>query len=224
MMQLGAEGIFRGQRHLQVDRSGRVRSRDRDGDHTHWNDPAAVVAAHNRSPVPKRCRDWIFGRSPRSSCFRAVGTNRVVGVLSLQGDVVEHLRALEQLLCYCARGEEQSGFGCGGRALIIPGGESTTVIRLLERFTLDAPIVDRVKAGMPLWGTCMGMIVAAREVADLEQKTLDLIDITVRRNAFGGKRPRPKSCWRFRHLDASRFRRSSFARRGLSARARACKR
>jgi len=69
--------------------------------------------------------------------------------------------------------------------LVVPGGESTTVIRLLERFELDAPIVARVRAGMPFWGTCMGMIVAAHDVVGLEQKTLDLIDISVRRNAFG---------------------------------------
>ena len=69
--------------------------------------------------------------------------------------------------------------------LIIPGGESTTVMKLLERFGLSAPIRDRVHRGMPLWGTCMGMIVAAHDVADMRQPTLDLIDITVRRNAFG---------------------------------------
>jgi 5'-phosphate synthase pdxT subunit len=70
-------------------------------------------------------------------------------------------------------------------ALIVPGGESTTVIRLLERFGLVPPIRARVRGGMPLWGTCMGMIVAARDVADLTQDTLGLLDITVRRNAFG---------------------------------------
>jgi 5'-phosphate synthase pdxT subunit len=70
-------------------------------------------------------------------------------------------------------------------ALIVPGGESTTVIKLLERFGLASPIKDRVARGMPLWGTCMGMIVAAHDVADLDQPTLDLIDITVRRNSFG---------------------------------------
>jgi 5'-phosphate synthase pdxT subunit len=70
-------------------------------------------------------------------------------------------------------------------ALIIPGGESTTVIKLLDRFGLVDPIKSRVRAGMPLWGTCMGMIVAAHDVAGLDQPTLDLIDITVRRNAFG---------------------------------------
>ena len=71
-------------------------------------------------------------------------------------------------------------------ALIIPGGESTTVMKLLKRFGLEAPIKKRTSDGMPLWGTCMGMIVAAHDVADLaDQPTLDLIDITVRRNAFG---------------------------------------
>ncbi len=70
-------------------------------------------------------------------------------------------------------------------ALVVPGGESTTVMKLLARFDLERPLVDRVRAGMPFWGTCMGMIVAARDVAGLEQPTLDLIDVTVRRNAFG---------------------------------------
>lgn len=70
-------------------------------------------------------------------------------------------------------------------ALVIPGGESTTVMKLLERVGLAAPIVERTRAGMPLWGTCMGMIVAAHDVAGVKQPTLDLIDITVRRNAFG---------------------------------------
>jgi len=69
--------------------------------------------------------------------------------------------------------------------LVIPGGESTTVIRLLARFGLDGEIVARVRSGMPLWGTCMGLIVAAHDVAGLDQRTLDLIDVTVRRNAFG---------------------------------------
>lgn len=107
-----------------------------------------------------------------------------VGVLALQGDVVEHVAALER-----------SGAGTVAvksaadlervDALVIPGGESTTVMKLLDRFALAGPIVERTRAGMPVWGTCMGMIVAARAVADLDQPTLGLIDITVRRNAFG---------------------------------------
>jgi pyridoxal 5'-phosphate synthase pdxT subunit len=107
-----------------------------------------------------------------------------VGVLALQGDVVEHVAALE---CAGARAGAVKSVADLARvdALVIPGGESTTVMKLLERFDLGAPIVERVRSGMPLWGTCMGMIVAARKIADLDQPTLDLIDITVRRNAFG---------------------------------------
>ena len=107
-----------------------------------------------------------------------------IGVLALQGDVDEHVAALR------AVGADASAVKTRAQiervhGLIVPGGESTTVIRLLDRFELAEPLVARVRDGMPLWGTCMGMIVAAREVADLQQRTLDLIDITVRRNAFG---------------------------------------
>ncbi len=108
----------------------------------------------------------------------------LVGVLALQGDVEEHMAALgragARTLAVKTQGELDRVDG-----LVIPGGESTTVMKLLSRFGLDDAIVARVRAGMPLWGTCMGMIVAANDVADLEQPTLRLIDITVRRNAFG---------------------------------------
>ncbi len=59
------------------------------------------------------------------------------------------------------------------------------MIRLLDRFEMTEPLRARVAHGMPFWGTCMGMIVAARDVAGLPQKTLGLLDVTVRRNAFG---------------------------------------
>jgi 5'-phosphate synthase pdxT subunit len=107
-----------------------------------------------------------------------------VGVLALQGDVVEHIGALERIGA-AARNVKTVRDLAAVDALIVPGGESTTVIKLLYRFELAEPIRARVRAGMPFWGTCMGMIVAAHDVADLDQPTLDLIDITVRRNAFG---------------------------------------
>jgi 5'-phosphate synthase pdxT subunit len=107
-----------------------------------------------------------------------------IGVLALQGDVVEHVHALERA---GARALEVRTPADLERvdALIVPGGESTTVIRLLERFGLTEPIKARVRAGMPFWGTCMGLIVAAHDVAGIEQPTLNLLDVTVRRNAFG---------------------------------------
>lgn len=107
-----------------------------------------------------------------------------VGVLALQGDVVEHIRALEEVGSRSIEVKTRADLDRID-ALIVPGGESTTVIRLLDRFDLAQPIVERVRAGMPFWGTCMGMIVAAHDVVGLDQATLDLIDISVRRNAFG---------------------------------------
>lgn len=107
-----------------------------------------------------------------------------IGVLALQGDVAEHLAALARAGAAAVAVKSRDDLGRVD-GLIVPGGESTTVMKLLERFELAEPIKARVAAGMPLWGTCMGMIVAAHDVAGLDQPTLDLIDVTVRRNAFG---------------------------------------
>lgn len=98
--------------------------------------------------------------------------------------MVEHVRALDRI-GVASREVRTAEQLAEVDALIVPGGESTTVIRLLDRFGLVEPIKTRVRNGMPFWGTCMGMIVAARDVAGLEQPTLDLLDVTVRRNAFG---------------------------------------
>jgi 5'-phosphate synthase pdxT subunit len=69
-------------------------------------------------------------------------------------------------------------------ALVIPGGESTTITRLLEAYGLSEPIREFARA-KPVWGTCAGAIVMARDATDLDRPTLDLMDIEVRRNAFG---------------------------------------
>ncbi len=107
-----------------------------------------------------------------------------VGVLALQGDVDEHIAALDRAGARTLSVKTPDDLERVD-ALVIPGGESTTVMKLLDRFGLRQPIVERTRAGMPLWGTCMGMIVAAHDVAGFDQPTLDLIDITIRRNAFG---------------------------------------
>jgi len=108
----------------------------------------------------------------------------LIGVLALQGDVVEHIAALRRAGAQAIPVKNRADLARVD-GLIVPGGESTTVMKLLHRFKMDEPIVERVRAGMPLWGTCMGMIVIARDVVGLEQPSLDLIDISVRRNAFG---------------------------------------
>ncbi|PZR57502.1 MAG: pyridoxal 5'-phosphate synthase glutaminase subunit PdxT [Candidatus Meridianibacter frigidus] len=109
----------------------------------------------------------------------------MIGVLGVQGDVIEHLNALDR--CGVRASVVKSApelSRCEG--LILPGGESTTVMKLLQRCDLIEPIAQRVRTGMPFWGTCMGMILAARELAGFpDQATLDLLDVTVRRNAFG---------------------------------------
>jgi 5'-phosphate synthase pdxT subunit len=109
---------------------------------------------------------------------------QVVGVLALQGDVVEHIAAMRRAGADTVEVRNRADLARVD-GLIIPGGESTTVMKLLDRFALAAPIVERVRAGMPVWGTCMGMIVIAHDVVELEQPSLDLLDISVRRNAFG---------------------------------------
>jgi 5'-phosphate synthase pdxT subunit len=110
----------------------------------------------------------------------------VVGVLALQGDVAEHLRALEQAgarpLAVRRQAELDEAAG-----LIIPGGESTTIWKLTEIFGLAGPLRKRVASGMPVFGSCAGMIMLADLLVDPAsgQETLGAIDMAVRRNAFG---------------------------------------
>jgi 5'-phosphate synthase pdxT subunit len=109
-----------------------------------------------------------------------------VGVLAVQGDVREHVRVLELLGVRALTVRRTSELdACDG--LIIPGGESTTMAKLARTFDLFEPIRQRVKDGMPTFGTCAGMIMLADRIQDgaAGQETLGGLDITVRRNAFG---------------------------------------
>ncbi|GAA5188867.1 pyridoxal 5'-phosphate synthase glutaminase subunit PdxT [Rugosimonospora acidiphila] len=109
-----------------------------------------------------------------------------VGVLALQGDVREHLRALVECGVNARsvrRPEELDAVD----ALIIPGGESTTISKLAIEFGLADPVRKRIGEGMPAYGSCAGMIMLAGEVLDgrPDQESFAGIDMTVRRNAFG---------------------------------------
>jgi len=109
-----------------------------------------------------------------------------IGVLALQGDVREHLAALGRLgadAVAVRRPEELAGVD----ALVLPGGESTTISKLARIFELLEPLRERVAAGMPAFGTCAGMILLADRIEDgvAGQETIGGLDITVRRNAFG---------------------------------------
>ncbi|MCX6401336.1 MAG: pyridoxal 5'-phosphate synthase glutaminase subunit PdxT [Propionibacteriales bacterium] len=109
-----------------------------------------------------------------------------IGVFALQGDVREHLQTLTALGADAfpvrrPRELEQ----CQG--LVLPGGESTTMAKLARTFDLLDPLRERVKAGMPTFGTCAGMILLADRIegGTADQETIGGLDVTVRRNAFG---------------------------------------
>jgi 5'-phosphate synthase pdxT subunit len=110
----------------------------------------------------------------------------VTGVLALQGDFAAHARALDGI-GESWREVRTSGDLCDCSRLIIPGGESTTLGILLRLAELDKVILDRIQEGMPVWGTCMGMILLAKEIEGSDQFRLGVLDVTVRRNAFGAQ-------------------------------------
>lgn len=110
----------------------------------------------------------------------------VIGVLALQGDVREHLIALasaDALARPVRRPEELAEID----GLVVPGGESTTMSKLAALFGMLEPLRERVGAGMPVYGTCAGMILLADKILDPHsgQETIGGIDMIVRRNAFG---------------------------------------
>lgn len=109
-----------------------------------------------------------------------------IGVLALQGDFREHRAVLERIGAPVVEVRQPKHLASVER-LIIPGGESTTIGRLLVLYELLAPIRERAQQGMPIWGTCAGAILLAKRVADGKpgQPSLALMDITARRNAFG---------------------------------------
>lgn len=109
---------------------------------------------------------------------------RTVGVLALQGDFREHREVLERLghLVREIRKPDQLETL---DALIIPGGESTTIARLILSNGFQQPLRDFCASGRPTWGTCAGAILLARQVDSLDRPGIEVMDIAVRRNAFG---------------------------------------
>ena len=107
-----------------------------------------------------------------------------IGVLALQGAFSEHVVVLRAIGVEAVevRLPEHLDDVAG---LILPGGESTTMRRLIDRWGMRQPILDLAASGAPLFGTCAGMIVLAKEIAGDEEPILPLLDVTVTRNAFG---------------------------------------
>ncbi len=107
-----------------------------------------------------------------------------VGVLAVQGAFREHARALEH--CGCTVLEVRRARDLEGiEALVLPGGESTTIGKLIFDFGLAKPILKQVEAGLAVFGTCAGAVLLARDIAGTDQPRLGRMDIRVQRNAYG---------------------------------------
>jgi len=107
-----------------------------------------------------------------------------IGVLALQGDVEEHLAVLQRLDCKPAPVKTAEAIReCDG--LVIPGGESTTIGKLVERFELTPAIEELHQQGKPIFGTCAGLILLAKEIVGSDQFRLGYLDAQVERNAYG---------------------------------------
>jgi 5'-phosphate synthase pdxT subunit len=107
-----------------------------------------------------------------------------IGVLALQGGFIEHINTLSKLGVTAIpvyNTHELEGID----GLILPGGESTTILKLMHSSNLFEPIREKAQAGLPVMGTCAGMVLMAKEVLNPDMETLALMDIAVKRNAFG---------------------------------------
>ena len=138
-----------------------------------------------------------------------MGSGLRIGVLALQGDFREHLHAVEAAGA-AGIGVRRPAELDGLDGLIIPGGESTTIDKLARIFELRDPLRERIRAGLPVYGSCAGMILLAEEIADPAtdlagnpQQTFGGLDITVRRNAFGRQRESFETDLDFKGLEFS---------------------
>ena len=107
-----------------------------------------------------------------------------IGVLAVQGDFLEHRQLLERLGVRSPEVRLPAQLD-GLDGLIIPGGESTTIVQLIDIYSFREVLKQKVEGGMPVWGTCAGMIVLADHLTDNRPEPLHLMDIEVSRNAFG---------------------------------------
>jgi 5'-phosphate synthase pdxT subunit len=147
-----------------------------------------------RVPRPGAAHYAVRMTIPPSALSSGAAAGLRIGVLALQGDFREHLHAVEAggaTGVGVRRPSELQGLD----GLIIPGGESTTIDKLSRTFGLRDPLRERIQAGLPVYGSCAGMILLADEIADpatdlsgAPQQTFGGLDITVRRNAFGRQR------------------------------------
>ena len=128
-----------------------------------------------------------------------------VGILAIQGDFLEHRQMLGSIGVEAVEIRlPQQLDGIGG--LIIPGGESTTIAQLIDIYGFRPVLKDRACKGMPVWGTCAGMIVMADRLVDRRPEPLGLMDIEVSRNAFGRQLDSFESDVQVKSVDGAPFR------------------
>jgi 5'-phosphate synthase pdxT subunit len=120
----------------------------------------------------------------RSSFIIHHSSFMLIGVLAIQGDFGAHRKALARLGVGAIEVRRKSDLE-NLDGLIIPGGESTTMLKLIEEEDMAAPIKEFARSGKPIFGTCAGAILLARDVNNPQQPSLNLIDISIERNAFG---------------------------------------
>lgn len=107
-----------------------------------------------------------------------------IGILSLQGGVAEHLNHIKELGCEAIEVKKLENLK-DINGLILPGGESTTIGKILRERNMIIPLREMIVSGIPVWGTCAGMILLAKEIENDDNTYLSVMDIKVRRNAYG---------------------------------------
>jgi len=113
--------------------------------------------------------------------------NLKVGVLSVQGSVIEHIEKLKKINNVETLKVKDKYDILNLDALIIPGGESTAIGKILYDFDLKNAIIELNNKSVPIWGTCAGMIIMAKNIENQSEKYLGIMDITVKRNAYGSQ-------------------------------------
>jgi 5'-phosphate synthase pdxT subunit len=107
-----------------------------------------------------------------------------VGVLAMQGAFREHVLALQQCGCEVIEVRQLKHLE-EIDALVIPGGESTTIVKLLIEYQITTPLTQLINNGLPVFGTCAGAILLARDIIDSDQPRLGVLDLSIKRNAYG---------------------------------------
>jgi len=108
-----------------------------------------------------------------------------IGVLALQGAFIEHIKILEKLGVRCVEIRQRKDFAYNFDGLVLPGGESTTIGKLLKDLDLMDPIRNQIVGGLPVFGTCAGMILLAKSIQNQDKTYIATMDTKVIRNAYG---------------------------------------